>query len=161
MEPNQNQNWMYNANMQHGLPQPYSPISEQNNFSVLVPPMSYDNVDYNASYGIPPRVPHIMNIPVPSVSGESSTMRHANVIEPPVGPEVIPDVAMSNEDSVQPSITTSTKRERELTGECWQIFEPIRGDMKLVRGKCLICKKNYTYKSSTGTGTLLKHKKKT
>jgi hypothetical protein len=98
-----------------------------------------------------------MNVPVPPASDESSTMRHENAIEPPVGSEVISNVAMSNEDSVQPSITTNTKRERELTGECWQKFEPIREDKKLVEGKYLICKKIYTYKSLTGT--LLKYKK--
>jgi hypothetical protein len=100
----------------------------------------HGNVDYNASYGIPPRIPHITNVPM--ASGESSSFI-PHVTQFPVGPEIVP---VSNEDlsSTEPSNTTNSKRERELTGKCWQIFEPIKEGRKIIVGKCLICGK-YIY----------------
>jgi hypothetical protein len=76
------------------------------------------------------------------VSGESSSFIPL-VTQFLVGHEIVP---MSNEypSSTEPSNTTNSKRERELTGECWQIFEPIKEGRKIIVGKCLICGK-YIY----------------
>jgi hypothetical protein len=60
MERDPNQSWLDDVNMQLGLSHPYPtpPISilEQQKISLPVQPMSFGhgNVDYNASYGIPP-----------------------------------------------------------------------------------------------------------
>jgi hypothetical protein len=102
------------------------------------------NVDYNASYGLPPRISHVGNVPIPPLSGESSSaVRQTLVVEYPVGPEAIsePDAVMSNDDPSQHTTSTTTKkaREREYTAECWQIFEQIKEGKKVVADKYLIC----------------------
>jgi hypothetical protein len=55
-------------------------------------------------------------------SGESSSFIPL-VTQFPVGPEIVP---VSNEDpsSTEPSNTTNSKRERELTGECKYLQTP-------------------------------------
>jgi hypothetical protein len=80
--------------LSHPYPTPPIPIPEQQNFSLVVQLMSFghDNVDYNASYGIPPRIPHITNVPM--ASGESSSSIPL-VTQFPVGPEII---LVSNKD---------------------------------------------------------------
>jgi hypothetical protein len=112
------QNWINNAAMQLGLTPDYTLIPDQINV----------NVDYNASYGLPPLIPHVGNVLIPPLSGESSSAaRQALAVEYPAGPEAIsePDAVMSNDDLSQhtTSITTKKAREREYTAQCWQIFE--------------------------------------
>jgi hypothetical protein len=119
--------------MQLGLTPDYTPISDQINV----------NVDYNASYGLPPRISDVGNVSIPPLPGESSSVvRQALAVEYPAGPETIskPDVIMSNDDPSQHTISITTKkaREREYTAECWQIFEEIKEGKKVVAGKYLI-----------------------
>jgi hypothetical protein len=92
----------------------YTPIPDQINV----------NVDYNASYDLPPRIPHVDNVPIPPLSGESSSVvRQALAIEYLAGPEAISesDAVMSNDDPSQHTTSTTTKkaREREYMAECW------------------------------------------
>jgi hypothetical protein len=69
-------------------------------------------------------------------------VRQALAVEYPVDPKAIlePDVVMINDDPSQHTTSTTTKkaREREYTAECWQIFEQIKEDKKVVVEKCLI-----------------------
>jgi hypothetical protein len=51
------QNWINDIAMQLGLTPDYTFIPDQINV----------NVDYNASYGLPLRVPHVGNVPIPYV----------------------------------------------------------------------------------------------
>jgi hypothetical protein len=104
MDPTQN--WINDAAMQLGLTPDYTPIPDQINVSV----------DYNASYGLPPRIPHVGNVPIPPLSGESSlAVRQALVVEYPTGPEAIlePDAIMSNDDPSQHTTSTTTKKAHE------------------------------------------------
>jgi hypothetical protein len=93
MDPNPNINWIEQVSAQLGMTPEYAtnPIVEPN------------DIDLNVTYGLPPRISHIGNVPVPPMSVGSLTAMNQALHEPPQTLE-------GSEDQNQRSTTSKRAR---------------------------------------------------